>query len=560
MLRELRINRVAIIDEMALAFGPGMNVLTGETGAGKSIITRAIGLLCGSRASTDLIRTDAEEAEIEGRFELDDAAQTAVVEVGLPRTDTLLVRRTLARNGKGKVTLNGEASSVAVLAKLGPHLIHVYGQHDYALLLEPESHLAFLDQFGKHDAPLATMAAAHAAYRVAAERVAAARRARAGREQRLDLLRFQADELGKAQPCIGEEEELRIERERQKHAGKLAQICQDGDDALSSGEHAISNALGRVATLLDDAARIDPAFANHASTLREAMAQVEDVALDLRRTGERIENDPARLEEIDDRLALLQRLKRKYDCEADALVAKLATVEDELRLLDASDSDIEGFEHERQARAADAWKAADALSRARHRAAQELERRLVAEIDTLGMHGAQFAVVFELFEAEERDDTRLTANGADVVEFHLSANPGEELRPLAKIASGGELSRIMLALKALTAGAGEVGTLIFDEVDTGIGGATAEAVGQRLAQLGRGRQLLSITHLPQIAALADHHLAIAKEVKRGRTRTTARALDHEERVAEIARMLGAAGTKESESYARRLMAGKRTES
>ncbi len=556
MLRELTINRVAIIDQMALTFEPGMNVLTGETGAGKSIITRAIGLLCGSRASTDLIRTDADEAEIEGHFELDAAAQEALAAVGLPPSPTLRVRRTLARSGKSKVTLNDEPASVAVLAKLGPHLIHVYGQHDYALLLEPESHLAFLDQFGKHDAPLQAMAEAFAAYRVAAERVSAARRARAGREQRLDLLRFQADELGKAQPRAGEEDELRVERERHRHAGRLAQICQEGDDALSSGEHAISNALGRVAAALEEAARIDPGFAAQANTLREAMAQVEDVALDLRRAGERIDADPSRLDDIEDRLALLQRLKRKYDCEADELVDKLRAVEDELRLLDATDSDLEAFERERRERAAAAWRAADALSAARHAAAQELERRLVAEIDTLGMRGARFAVVFELFDEDERDDTRLSANGADVVEFHLSANPGEELRPLAKIASGGELSRIMLALKALTAGAGEVGTLIFDEVDTGIGGATAEAVGQRLAQLGRGRQLLSITHLPQIAALADHHLAIAKQVKRGRTMTTARALSEEERVAEIARMLGAADSQESANYARRLMAGR----
>jgi len=277
----------------------------------------------------------------------------------------------------------------------------------------------------------------------------------------------------------------------------------------------------------------------------------------LRRSGEHIEHDPERLEQIEERLALLGRLKRKYDCEADDLEDKLAGIEGELALLGLSESDIEVLAQESAGKKREAYACASVLSERRRVAADALAQAIVAEIANLGMPGAAFEVVFHGDEAAAVGmDERLSARGVDSVEFYLSANPGEELRPLARIASGGELSRIMLALKALTAGAGEVGTLIFDEVDTGIGGATAEAVGQRLRALGRHRQILSITHLPQIAALADHHLAIAKDVRAGRTVTAARELDETERIAEVARMLGAAGSAESEGYARRLIAGK----
>ena len=557
MLRELRINNVAIIDQMRLGFAPGLNVLTGETGAGKSIITRAIALLCGARASADLLRTEADEAEIEGLFDADGAVRAVLEELGLPDDEDLIIRRVISRTAKGKVTINGSLSTASVLARLGDHLIHVYGQHDYALLLKPESHLAFLDDYGDHDAETSRMAAAYESFREADERLRRARSGVAQREQRLDLLRFQADELAKARPAVGEVEQLRVERERHRHADKLARICQEADEALSTGDQAIANALGRIAASLDEAGRLDADFGTRAAGLRDALAQVEDVALELRRAGESIDADPARLEEIEDRLALYGRLERKYGCDADELAVRLEAVEDELRELEAGDADIEALEEDRERRAGAAWTAAQALSARRRASAEALEEKLAAEVATLGMAGAVVRVVFHSNAEGTREDDRLGPAGADEVEFYLSANPGEEPRPLARIASGGELSRVMLALKALTAGAGEVATLIFDEVDAGIGGATAEAVGQRLHALARHRQLLSITHLPQIAALADHHLAIAKHVRDGRTVTSARELDEDERVAELGRMLGAGGSDESALYARRLMAARR---
>lgn len=556
MLRELRIQNFAIIDAMELSFAGGMNVLTGETGAGKSIITRAISLLCGGRASSELVRSDCDEAEIEGLFELAEADRSILADHGLEAADELLVRRVIQRSGKGRVYLNGTLGSAGLLAQLGQHLIHVYGQHEHALLLKPETHLSFVDEFGKFSELKARMSTAYAAYREAAERLAQMTTSRATLQQRLELLRFQVDELTKARVERGEETALKQERERQRHAERLQQTCQSCETALYSGDEAISTVLGRLVHQVSDAARLDPAFESSLETLRQAVAQVDDAALELRRLGERIERDPERLEQIEERLALLARLKRKYECEADELVDQLERRVAELDPLEGGGIDLEELKQRVCERAAAAWQVAVELSRARQQTAGELERQMVGELASLGMDGVQFRVVFDRRAGDEVDERQLTPEGVDVLELYLSANPGEEPRPLARVASGGELSRIMLALKALTAGAGEVDTLIFDEVDTGIGGTVAESVGRRLHRLAAGRQVLSITHLPQIAALADHHLAVQKQTRKGRTHSTARQLEGEERVQEIARMLGAAGSQESELYARRLIAGR----
>ena len=565
MLSELRISNVAIIDELQLRFAPGMNVLTGETGAGKSIIMRAIGVLCGDRAATDLIRSDAEEAEVEGLFDLADTGTDFLQASGVPVADELVMRRVITRSGKGRAYVNGRLATAAVLSQLGSRLLHVYGQHEHALLLKPESHLELLDMFAKLDAPRAQMAGAYAAFREAADRLAALTAGGDAARQRLELLRFQVKELRDAQLVRGEEAQLQQEREVQRHAEKLTHICQQSEDALYSADGAIAGGLARIASQLQEASRIDPAFGESADLLRQAVAQVEEVGLQLQRAAERIRHDPERLEHIEERLALLGRIKRKYDCEADALLERLAEMEDELARIEDSGADIAGARLEALARAGRAWDVAKELSRARQAAAGKLEKRMVEELRTLGMRGAVFRAMFTVAAssgpqpgAHRTDPTDvatagLSAGVADVVQFYLSANAGEEPKPLARIASGGELSRIMLALKALTAGAGEVATLIFDEVDAGIGGAVAEAVGKRLHTLGRERQILCITHLPQIAAQADHHFAVEKRVTQGRTATTARALGADDRVRELTRMLGGSTSAESERYARRLI-------
>jgi DNA repair protein RecN (Recombination protein N) len=565
MLRELRISNFAIIDELQLSFEPGMNVLTGETGAGKSIIMRAIGLLCGERATADLIRTDCEEATIEGLFDLAGAAPSILDESGLLSADDVLIRRVINRSGKGRVWVNGSLSTAAVLSQLGARLIHVYGQHEQALLLKPESHLEFLDEFGKLDAPRREMAAAYGAFREAANRLAELTAGGEAARQRLELLRFQVNDLRDAKLLRGNEQQLQREREVQRHAERLSQVCQQSEEALYSGDTAIAAALSRIANQLHDAGRIEASFGANAEALRQALVQVEEVALELRRAGERIRHDPQRLEQIEERLALLTRLKRKYGCEVDALVDRLAELETELGTLEGTGIDVGAARQAALERAGRAWEVARELSRARQKVVQDLERRMATELATLGMRGATFRVTFTVAASNgpqpgsadpaTAGTANLSALGGDVVQFYLSANPGEPPKPLARIASGGELSRIMLALKTLTAGVGEVPTLIFDEVDAGIGGAVAEAVGKRLHVVGQSRQVLCITHLPQIAAQADHHFAVEKRVVKGRTTTSARALQSDDRVREITRMLGGASTVESQQYARRLMQG-----
>jgi DNA repair protein RecN (Recombination protein N) len=565
MLRELRISNFAIIDELQLTFELGMNVLTGETGAGKSIIMRAIGLLCGERATADVIRTDCDEASIEGLFNLDEAERGVLEASGLPPAEEVLIRRAINRAGKGRVWVNGSLSTAAVLGQLGTRLIHVYGQHEQALLLKPESHLEFLDEFGALAALRAEMAVAYGAFRAAADRLAELTAGGEVARQRLELLRFQVHELRDAGLARGDEARLQQERELQRHAEKLSGVCAQSEEALYSGDQAIAAALSRVANQLHDAGRIEPSFAANADALRQAVVQVEEVALDLRRAAERIRHDPERLEHIEERVALLTRLKRKYGCESDLLVDRLAELEAELGCLEGTGVDIGAARQAALERAARAWEVARELSRARQKIVPDLERRMAAELATLGMREAAFRVTFTVAASDgpgpgsadpaTAGAASLSAHGGDVVQFYLSANPGEQPKPLARIASGGELSRIMLALKTLTAGVGEVPTLIFDEVDAGIGGAVAEAVGQRLHGVGQSRQVLCITHLPQIAAQADHHFAVEKHVVKGRTTTSARALQADDRVREITRMLGGVSTMESQQYARRLMAG-----
>jgi DNA repair protein RecN (Recombination protein N) len=564
MLRELRINNFAIIDELALTFTVGMNVLTGETGAGKSIITRAIGLLCGARATADLIRTDTEEAEIEGLFDLE-GDHSLLADSGLAPSDELLVRRVISRSGKGRIHINGSPVTAAMLSHLGSRLIHVYGQHEQALLLKPDNHLEFLDEFGTLAERRAQMVEAYEAFRAAADRLAEVTAGSEAARQRLDLLRFQVGELQEAHPVHGEEQELQQEREIQRHAEKLARVCQQGEEALYSSDQAIATTLARLAAQLRDAGRIDPAFRGSADLLQQTATQVEEVALDLRRTAEHIRHDPERLEQIEERLALLGRLKRKYACEADELADRLADLEAEMTSLEGAGVDATALKQDVLARVAQAWSVARELSRARQAAAAQLEKRMAEELRTLGMRGGVFRAVFAVAASDAPQakwsddrspgDARLSALGADTVEFYFSANTGEDPRPLARIASGGELSRIMLALKTLTAGAGEVPTLIFDEVDAGIGGAVAEAVAKRLHDLGRSRQVLCITHLPQIAALGDHHFAVEKRVTKGRTTTNVRQLDADDRIRELTRMLGGHASAESQQFARRLRAG-----
>lgn len=548
MLRELRIRDVAIIDEVALTFGPGLNVISGETGAGKSILLQSLALLCGSRGSADLIRADADEAVVEGLFECE-VPDTLRAALDLGDDGDVLVRRHLPRTGKGRVYVNGAPATLGLLAQLGEHLVHIYGQHEQAVLLRPASHLELLDRFGDLGPPRAEMAAAFA-------RFAQARRERDDHTrhatevaQRRDLLEFQQRELSAAAPRAGEEEALRQERELLRHAERIETICREGETLLYAGKGAMVGALTRLQHQLAELSRLVPALGEVAALVDTGRVQLEEAALQMRGVAERLDRDPARLEAIEERLLLLQRLSRKYGVPADALAVTLAAVERDLASLESGAADSAAAAAREADRRAEALAVARRLSDARRQAARQLEARMADELAALGMRGAQLGV------AQDTDDGALTVEGIDRVEFLLAANPGEPSKPLARVASGGELSRIMLALKALAATAGETPILIFDEVDAGIGGSVALAVARRLKTLARSRQLLCITHLAQIAAYADHHVAVEKQQRGGRVITHARALDATQRIAEVSRMLGGtAAPAEAERYAKRLLA------
>jgi DNA repair protein RecN (Recombination protein N) len=551
MLRELRVRDFAIIDDLTLSFAAGLNVITGETGAGKSIILQALALLCGARGSSELIRSNAEEASIEGLFECT-LPQTIGDALGVDGEE-ILVRRHLTASGKNRIYVNGGPTTLGLLAQLGEYLVHIYGQHEQALLLRPASHLDLLDRFGELQALRQRVTLAHGAYEAAAARLAQRTERLATAAQRRELLEFQHRELSDAATHVGEDAELRHERELLRHAERVQEICRGGEAMLYSGQNAMVATLARLAAQLGEVATIAPALGAVAELIETGRVQLEEAALQLRGAAERLHADPERLEEVEARLQLLGRLARKHGVAPDGLPARCDAVAAELADLTADDEQIAALQHEVDEHCAAALASAQKLSAARRAAADRLEQAMVGELAVLGLQGAVFRVQHNA--PADPTGAALGPSGIDDVEFLLSANTGELPKPLARVASGGELSRIMLALKALTASVGETPILIFDEVDAGIGGSVADAVARRLKTLANNRQLLCITHLPQIAAYADHHYAVEKRERGGRTITQARPLASNERIAEVSRMLGGTtAPAEAERYAKRLLA------
>lgn len=550
MLRELRIKNFAIADDVQIGFEPGLNVITGETGAGKSVLIRALGLLCGGRTTGDMIRADEDAASVEGLFSLP-GCEAVLEPAGVEDTSEVLVRRVVQRNGKAKAQINGSPVTVAVLQKLAAHTIQLYGQHEQTLLLQPQSHVELLDRYGQHDELRERMAAAFAELNDARHQLDEAVRGRQQLLDRRELLAFQVQELGNAGLREGEEVELRREREVARNAEKLHQFCSGAESALYSGDGAITDVLGKLASQLRELTRIDPTLGEALQSLDAASAELESAARALGAYAERVVFDPERLEEIEERLALLSRLSRKYDRPSAELPALLTKIRDELTAIEGQDVDKERLSARVSRAELLALEAARALSAARTKTARRLEKEIERELGTLGMMGASFRIRVE----GDALPARLGPAGFDTVEFFLSANPGNPPLPLADVASGGELSRVMLAIEALTAFVAETPILVFDEVDAGIGGSVADAVGRCLKRLAASRQLLCITHLPQIAAYADHHLAVEKTTVRGRTITRARPLNADERIGEISRMLGGSvAPAEAARYAKKLLA------
>jgi DNA repair protein RecN (Recombination protein N) len=552
MLRALRVSDLAIIDEIELLLEPGFNVITGETGAGKSILLQALDIALGGRPDGDLVRTGAEEAVVEALFvDVPGAVLEFATAAGV-RCDAgpeLLVRRVIGRGGRTRAYVNGALGSLALLRELAHHLLRVYGQDEHQALRRVESHRELLDAAGSLEADVEEMRARFTSLAGARQALEARRAAQHVARERMDLMRFQRDELERAALVPGEEAGLLAERARLAHVERLGALAGAAEAATYSGEASAVDTLGQVLGSLREAERLDPDLAPVRTLVEAALAELEEAGGQLGRYLRALAPDPQRLEAVERRLTELVGLQRKYAGTVDDLIAKREALAQELALAEDGERGIAALataagDAERRA---SEWAAR--LGAARRRAAARLERTMAMELRQLALEGARFGVRFA-----DGDGRALGPSGADEVEFFLAANPGEDARPLARVASGGELSRIMLALKTLMAGDRDGATLIFDEVDTGIGGRVAEVVGCKLRELGRRRQVLTVTHLPVIAAFAEHHVAVAKRTVRGRTVSTASPLSDAGRVTELARMLGGARlTREAREHAEELL-------
>lgn len=573
MLKFLNISNFAVIRFLSVDFYPGLNVLTGETGAGKSIIVDALSLLLGARAFTDVVRTGERVALVEGIFELDGANEQRVKnelsDVGVEITDEefLTIRREVQIGGRSRIFINDRSVTLATLKKLQPFLVEIHGQGEQRSLLSPQAHLLLLDDFAGCAELRRQVAAKYEQWRNVFEELNKISRDKIERERLLEILRFQVAEIELLDPQRGEEEQLLAEKKILTSAERLIELNDTAYQELYESEESVLTRLGSVRRALQSLAAIESRFSLLLKSLEEATLSLSDVADTLRSYAGRFEYSPTRLSEVEERLSEFERLKRKYGLGIDDLqeikldlmqrLDQLSNWEEHQGALLASLEVVRG-EYKVLARK---------LSKCRRAAVADFEKRVMEDLRHVALESARFTVAIETADEEQNlepnpqaqnqtsidheDSTATTSpkywtpTGADRVEFHLSANVGEQLRPLQRIASGGELSRLMLTLRTICRGATKIQeelaadtTLVFDEVDTGIGGRVAEAVGRRLKSLAASQQVLCVTHQAQIARFADRHYAIAKHVEEGRTITQIKELGGEERVAEIARMLG----------------------
>jgi DNA repair protein RecN (Recombination protein N) len=552
MLKELNIKNLAIIDQIRVEFSPGLNVFTGETGAGKSIIVDALNLALGERASSDLIRTGAEEAVVEASFELDrrnnNGIKELLAEQGIetdPQED-LIVRRVLSASGKNKVYINGSLANLATLAALGSTLADIHGQHEHQSLLATEHQREMLDSFGELEPLRDAVTAEYRRLQDVRRELVQIEAGERDRAQREDMLRFQTNEIESAMLKPGEDAELANEQKVMANSEKLAAVSTMVDEVLHASDDSVLTGLRKAVHGLKELSSIDSRLTGIVELCESGRAQIEEAAREVASYRDRVEFDPKRLEQIGDRLDVIQKLKKKYGSTIEEILEFGARARADLERMERSTEESERLKSEIQAIKFGLTDKANELTKKRKAAARMLEKKVESELGHLGMKKTVFSVqISQEPGGDTLDGLKLGPAGADAVEFLISPNPGEEPKPLAKIASGGELSRIMLALKTIMVEGDRVPTLVFDEVDAGIGGAVAEEVGRRLRRVAARRQVFCITHLPQIASMAASHYGVAKAVKKDRTITEVRLLDQQERVDEIARMLGGSSITEA---------------
>jgi DNA repair protein RecN (Recombination protein N) len=533
MLKSLSIRDFVIVERLSLEFEPGFTALTGETGAGKSILLDALALALGDRADPQAIREGAERAEIEVEFDISAMpvlAQQLAAEALDGDPGVLILRRVMDRGGRSRAFINGRASTLTALRDLGERLVDIHGQHEHQRLLRPEVQREVLDAQGGHEALVDAVEAAWREWQRWREAREAFAREQATRVAERDQLVWQVDELQRLDPQAGEWDEVQQEQSRLAHAASLIEGAEQAVSAISEDEGAALERVGTVAASLRPLADIDATLAPLVELLDGAEAQLQEAVHGLRRYRDRVDLDPERLRSVEQRLEALHGTARKLRTRPDELPALRERLS--ARLAELETLGDEAAMAAREAAAAEAWReAATRLSAARRKAAQKLSREVSAAMADLSLGVARFEVALEPIEGG-------SAHGAERIEFLIATNAGSPPRSLARVASGGELSRVSLAIQVITSNRSAVPTLIFDEVDAGIGGAVAEQVGRKLAALGEGRQVLCVTHLAQVAAQAAHQWTVAKAVERGVTRSTVQVLDASARVEEIARMLG----------------------
>jgi DNA repair protein RecN (Recombination protein N) len=537
MLQELRIKNFAIIDEVDLVFSKGFNILTGETGTGKSIILNAVHLLLGDKASEELIRSSEDEASVEALFDLSGSrglkekigeryARGKEAEV----EDALLIRRVLSRTGRGRVFINGSLATLGMLSEISEELLSIYGQHEHQTLQRVETHIDILDEFGGMIGLRDAFQEQFRKFVSLTEEVQRIREEKERRSKERDLMAFQSREIEASGIQVGEEEALKEERRILAHAEKLMGFANFSEEALYGDEGSAISRLQEVLNQGREAATIDPSLSAVLKNLETTLIQLEETGLSLRDYSRRVEINPQRLEEIEGRLEEMDRLKRKYGPTVDEILRFKKTVDEALQSFSLDEEKLSQIEKDLEPLRHKVTNLAERLSEERRKAGLDLKKSIEKELASLGMRKTTFQI--------QVVTSPLSLKGADRVEFLISPNVGEAVKPLAKIASGGELSRIMLAMKRILARVGVRQVLIFDEVDSGIGGAIAEVVGKKLKDLARAHQVICVTHLPQIACFADTHYSVTKEVRGGRTVTLVDRLEKGAMVDEIARMLG----------------------
>lgn len=532
MLRTLRVKDFAIIDELNLEFQNGFTVFTGETGAGKSILVDAIGLITGGRASTDAVRDGSDEAVVEAIFE--DIKDPVLIEkmkgYGIcTNSDEILIRRNINRNGKSRIYINGVLSTLSMLEDICSGLVDIHGQHEHQHLLKREMHLEYLDAFGRLSGLKNRVRESYQYLNQIKNRLNKMEEDLREKREKTELYRYQLTEIKGAGLKVGEDGELPLERDILSNSKRLSMLSEDAYCLLYENDTSILSGLGKIEEILKEISRIDPEMSETAEMVRSSTINIREASEGVRRFRDNIRYDPERLEKIEERLYLIERLKKKYGHSVEEIIDYQSRIEKELQDMEYSDQDIKALREEIDRVSKEIEAEAIELSKLRKDASREIEKEVMCELSLLQMENTRFVVSI--------DRGTLSQNGFDSVEF-LIANMNEEPRPLARVASGGELSRLMLAIKCRLSSVDSIETMIFDEVDTGIGGRVAEEVGRRLKYLSKDHQVCCVTHLAQIAALADTHYCIEKIISGDRVIARVRKLDEKGRIEEISRMLG----------------------